>query len=143
VELRHLRSFLVTAEEGSVTRAAARLYIAQPALSRQLRELERHVGGTLLIRHARGISLTEAGSRLLIEAQTIVGRADRLVELSTGAADDDARTLTVGLLDEGAAELTAVILAAVRAAHPQARIVTRSLAWGLTATRCAPAWSTP
>jgi DNA-binding transcriptional LysR family regulator len=130
VELRHLRSFLATAEEGSVTRAAARLYIAQPALSRQLQELERHIGAALFIRHARGISLTEAGSRLLAEARSIVARADRLVEVSARAADDDADTVTVGLLDEGAAELTAPIFAAVRAAHPQARIVARTVAWG-------------
>ena len=130
MELRHLRSFLATAEEGSVTRAAARLYIAQPALSRQLQELERHVGAALFTRHARGIALTEAGSRLLAEARAIVARADRLVERSAGAADDDTDTLTVGLLDEGAAELTAPIFAAVRAAHPQARLVARSVAWG-------------
>jgi DNA-binding transcriptional LysR family regulator len=130
VELRHLRSFLATAEEGSVTRAAARLYIAQPALSRQIRELERHVGGTLFTRHSRGIALTEAGSRLLLEARAIVARADRLLELTGKAADEENDGLTVGLLDEGAAELTAPILTAVRTAHPQSRIVARTVAWG-------------
>ena len=130
MELRHLRGFLAAAEEGSVTRAAARLYIAQPALTRQMHELERDVGGQLFVRHARGIRLTEAGLRLYDEAQVIVARADALLKLAGDAADDDRRTLTVGMLDEGAAELNGPILAAVQAAHPRARIAARAVAWG-------------
>ena len=59
MELRHLRYFLAVAEEGAFTRAAARLFVAQPALSRQIRDLERHVDCQLFVRGSRGTVLTE------------------------------------------------------------------------------------
>lgn len=77
MELRHLRYFLAVAEEGAFTRAAARLFVAQPALSRQIRDLERHVGCQLFMRGSRGTALTEAGRRLLPRAQRIVDEFDR------------------------------------------------------------------
>ena len=61
MELRTLRSFLAVAREGNVTRAARQLHITQPALSRQLADLEREIGCELLVREPRGVTLTEQG----------------------------------------------------------------------------------
>ena len=59
IDLRHFRSFVVVAEEGNIGRAARRLFITQPALSRQMQQLERSIGSTLLLRSAHGVELTE------------------------------------------------------------------------------------
>lgn len=77
MELRHLRSFLVLAEEQHFGRAAGRLHIAQPALSQQLKALEKQVGTRLLERSSRRVELTEAGRLLQTRAHDLVAAADR------------------------------------------------------------------
>ncbi|QVQ54505.1 LysR family transcriptional regulator [Spiractinospora alimapuensis] len=72
MEFRHLRYFSALAEEGSFNRAAARLHISQPSLSRQLRELERHLGTVLIDRGPRGATLTAAGTALLEHARQLL-----------------------------------------------------------------------
>jgi DNA-binding transcriptional LysR family regulator len=78
LELRHLRYFVAVAAEGSVTRAASRLGLTQPALSRQVRDLERAVGVSLMTRDGRGVSLTSAGESLLASAREILEAVDRI-----------------------------------------------------------------
>lgn len=80
MELRHIRYFLTVAEEGSFTRAAELLSIAQPPLSRQIRDLEEELGSPLFVRRARGLALTEEGERFLQYAQRIKELADQSVE---------------------------------------------------------------
>ncbi|MFC4946569.1 LysR family transcriptional regulator [Pseudonocardia sp. GCM10023141] len=77
MELRHLRSFAVLAEERHFGRAAARLHIAQPALSQQLRQLERETGTRLMDRSTRRVELTEAGRLLQDRAMEILAAVDR------------------------------------------------------------------
>lgn len=74
MELRHLRYFVTTAELGSVTRAAEKLFMAQPPLSAQLRQLEEEVGVPLLQRLPRGVRLTVAGESFLRDARAILAR---------------------------------------------------------------------
>lgn len=76
VDLRHLRSFVAVAEEGKIGGAAARLFITQPALSRQMQELEREVGEQLFRRLPLGVELTDAGRELLPKARVAIAAAD-------------------------------------------------------------------
>ncbi len=80
MELRHIRYFIETAQEGSITKAAEKLCIAQPPLSRQIKDLEEELGTTLFIRKPKGLVLTEAGERFLQYARRINQLADESVE---------------------------------------------------------------
>lgn len=73
MELRHLRYFVAVATELHMGRAAQRLHISQPALSRRIQDLEADLGFQLLERHARGVSLTKSGQSYLIEIRRILG----------------------------------------------------------------------
>jgi DNA-binding transcriptional LysR family regulator len=75
--LRDLRALVAVADEQSVTRAAERLFVAQPALSKQLRALERQIGVPLLERLPRGVALTEAGRALVGPAREAVQAWER------------------------------------------------------------------
>jgi DNA-binding transcriptional LysR family regulator len=76
MELRHLRYFVAIAEERSFTRAAERLWVAQPGLSTQIRRLESELGVRLFERHSRGVDLTGAGELLLERARAALAAAD-------------------------------------------------------------------
>src|ERR1700684_1243034 len=76
MELRHLRYFVAIAEEGSFTRAAERLWVAQPGLSTQIRRLETELGVQLFDRHTRGVDLTVAGELLLERARVALAAAE-------------------------------------------------------------------
>ena len=78
MDLRQLRYFVAIAEAGSVREAAARVRVAQSALSRHVRALEDELGVRLLDRHARGVSLTAAGERLRVRAVEILRRVDEM-----------------------------------------------------------------
>src|SRR5207248_1403681 len=82
MELRHLRYFVAIAEERSFTRAAERLWVAQPGLSTQIRRLESELDVQLFERHTRGVDLTDAGELFLERARIALAAAD--VARSTG-----------------------------------------------------------
>src|ERR1035438_8860883 len=76
VDTRLLRYFIAVAEELNFTRAAARLHVSQPSLSKQIRQLERQVGAELLVRTSRSVSLTPVGAELLTDARELVAGWD-------------------------------------------------------------------
>ena len=97
MDTRFLRSFLCIAETGSLSRAAAELDIVQPALSRQIRILEEELDTQLLIRHRRGIALTEAGELLRSHATTIVAALDEARHAVSATGGEPSGRLAVGL----------------------------------------------
>lgn len=77
MDIKQLRYFVGVATAGSLTQAAEKLHVAQPALSQQILKLERALGERLMLRHSRGISLTEAGARLLSHARFILEQIEQ------------------------------------------------------------------
>ena len=86
LELRHLRYFVAVADAGTFTHAAARMYIAQPTLSQQIRRLEEIIGTSLLQRRREGLRLTQAGAVLLEDARTILSLLDQGLSRTRHAA---------------------------------------------------------
>jgi DNA-binding transcriptional LysR family regulator len=86
MELRHLRYFVAIAEAGNVRRAAQRLRLSQPPLSRQIHDLEDEVGTKLFLRSKQGVQLTEAGEFFLKEARQILAQSERAVQVAQAAS---------------------------------------------------------
>lgn len=97
MDIRELRSFIHVARAGSFSRAASELYIAQPALSRQIAKLEAEIGVPLLVRYGRGVRLTAAGARLLERAEMITYMVSETGEQVRASADEERGHLAVGL----------------------------------------------
>jgi DNA-binding transcriptional LysR family regulator len=119
LDLRLLRHFVAVAEELHFTRAAARLYVAQQALSRDIRRLEQQLGVRLLTRTTRQVRLTPDGERLLVRARELLALHDQTVR-ELGRRD---RPLLVDLLAEG--HTPARVLAAARERAPGLELVAR------------------
>ncbi|MEV7729990.1 LysR substrate-binding domain-containing protein [Streptomyces sp. NPDC087917] len=116
MELRTLRYFVAVAEELHFGRAAARLHMSQPPLSRAIQRLEAETGAPLFVRSPAGVTLTPVGEVLLDEARALLDRADLLrVRVTTAAG---AATLTVGILGDGTDPGVARLAAAFRRRHP-------------------------
>jgi DNA-binding transcriptional LysR family regulator len=118
---RLLRYFVAVAEELHFTRAAARLYVAQQALSRDIRRLERQLGVRLFTRTTRRVALTLEGERLLVRARELLALHDQTIQELHGLDHD--RPLLVDLLAEGHTPVR--VLRAARRRVPTARLVAR------------------
>lgn len=102
MDLRRLRYLVTVAEEGHITRAAERLGLQQPPLTRQIRSLEDELGVRLFERLPRGVKPTEAGRAVVDEARAILARAERLPDLARRAARGEQGRLAVGVTSSGA-----------------------------------------
>lgn len=102
IELRRLRAFVTVVEEGNITRAAERLFIQQPPLTRLLQGLEDELGVKLLQRLPRGVRVTEAGNVLFNEARALLERAEHLTEAVHRAARGEQGHIAIGFTSSAA-----------------------------------------
>lgn len=123
MELRMLRYFVAVAEERHFGRAAARLHMSQPPLSRAIKRLETDLGVVLLHRSATGVALTPAGATALEEARTLLRQADQMrvrVAAVAGTA-----TITIGMLADSADPGAMRLAVAYRREHPGVEVCIR------------------
>jgi DNA-binding transcriptional LysR family regulator len=128
IELRQLRYFVVVAEELNFTRAAERLQIAQPPLSRQIQNLEKSLGLTLLERTNRRVELTAAGQVFLLECRQILKQVERGVRATQRAARGETGQLVLGF--EGAIHNDVVLktIRTFRHQFPDVELIVQELA---------------
>ncbi|MDX2082102.1 MAG: LysR substrate-binding domain-containing protein [Terrimicrobiaceae bacterium] len=122
MELRHLRYFVAVAEEENVSRAALRLRISQPAVSRQIADLEDEMSVRLFHRSAKSLRLTAAGHVFFREARAVLERAREAVRTAQDAAADPPETLHIGYAPSPTVEILAWALRAFQEAHPAIRV---------------------
>ena len=122
MELRHLRYFVAVAEAENVTRAAAKLHVAQPAVSRQIRDLEEELGVALLERTAKAVRLTEAGRVFLKEACAVLVRADEAVAAVRAIAGGVRGELHVGYAPSLTVQILPRALRKFQAEFPGVRV---------------------
>lgn len=120
MELRQLRHFVAVAETGNISTAAKKIFLTQPALSRQIKALEDELGQPLLQRSAHSIRLTPAGERLLPEARELLRQADEMRERVRASAQ--AVRLRVGYAPSLASGIMAAAVADFSQAHPGAQV---------------------
>ena len=118
MELRHLRYFVAVADAGSVSRAAAQLHVTQPALSRQIRDLEAELGLPLFDRVGRRLQLTAAGDSLLLRTREILRAADSLREHAGALAGGATGTLRLGATAQTLESLISAFLVGFRRQWP-------------------------
>lgn len=125
MDMRHLRYFIAVAEELHFTRAASRLHIAQPPLSRQIRELEEELGVTLLHRTKRRIELTDAGQVFLDKARQVLAAADSAIVETQRAQRGQTGKIAVGFFEQTAYTLLPPILHAFQKRFPEVDVQLR------------------
>ncbi|WP_443062414.1 LysR family transcriptional regulator [Streptomyces sp. NBC_00457] len=127
---RDLRYFVTVAEELHFTRAAERLYVSQPALSKQIRALERQLGVELLRRDRQGVALTAAGEALLAPARRVLAAWEEAAAAVERARAVQRATLTVGMsTSPGRGGLLPAIRSRFTAAHPETALRVRQVSW--------------
>ncbi|MGL4728874.1 MAG: LysR family transcriptional regulator [Bosea sp. (in: a-proteobacteria)] len=119
LELRQLRCFIAVAEELHFGKAAEKLGLAPPALSRQIGALESELGARLLARTTRHVTLTRAGLTLLEDARAVMSRLDRTGQAVREAAVDSSQVLRVGAIDSASSSFLPGVIATFRKASPQ------------------------
>lgn len=126
-DFRALRYFVAVAEDLHFTRAAERLYIAQPALSEQIRKLEGELGVALFRRTTRKVELTQAGEDFLSRARRILTEADEARADAARAARGETGSIRVATGATAGLELVPRVLRAFREAHPLVRVDLREI----------------
>src|SRR3954447_22295269 len=124
LELRHLRAFVAVAEELHFTRAAARLHLAQQALSTQIRQLEDELGTPLFHRTTRRVELTDAGRTLLLHAGPILASVSAAFQQTQRAGSGELGTLSIASAPTVAEETLPPLIAAVHDRLPDVRVRT-------------------
>ena len=126
-DLRQLRSFVAVAERGSFTRAADDLYVAQQAVSQQVKALETALGVTLLWRTSRRVELTPAGKVFLADCRRVLAAADRAVRRVQEAARGEAGTLRIAYTLTAAWQTVPALLSRLGERYPQLKAQAREV----------------
>jgi len=121
MELRHLKYFIAAAEEENVSRAALKLHVSQPGISRQIRDLEHEIGFDLFHRTAKSLKLTAAGKVFLEEARAVLQRADDAVK-NARAVSSGSGELHVGYAPSLTARFLPQALRAFQSGMPRVRV---------------------
>jgi DNA-binding transcriptional LysR family regulator len=127
MELRHLRYFVAAAEEENVSRAALKLHVSQPGLSRQIRDLEDEIGFQLFERSAKSLRLTDAGRTFLSEARAVLQRADEAVKNARAVAKGAQGEIHVGYAPSLTVQILPQTLRKFQAQFPKARVALHDL----------------
>lgn len=126
-KLRVLRYFVAVAEELHFGRAAERVLVTQPALSRQIAELEQQLGVQLLVRTSRSVRLTDAGHTLLVESRRAIAQAELAVEMTQRAGRGEVGRVRVGFLTSACNSLLPPTVARFRSRFPSVALELESL----------------
>jgi DNA-binding transcriptional LysR family regulator len=129
VDTRLLRYFAVVAAEGNLSRAAERLFVSQPALTKQIKQLESQLGVLLFIRSRAGMTLTSAGQALASTTPAVLVGWDQALRETKAAASAAARVLRVGFMSSAANEATQKIIAAFARRRPDWQVDMQHAAW--------------
>jgi DNA-binding transcriptional LysR family regulator len=129
VDTRLLRYFIAVAEDGSLTHAAQRLFVSQPALTKQIKHLETQLGARLFTRSRTGMALTEPGRALAERAPVLLADWDRILRETKASASRAVRVLRVGYVASAANEATQPIVVAFSRRRPGWRAEMRQAAW--------------
>ncbi|PNE40362.1 LysR family transcriptional regulator [Streptomyces noursei] len=129
VDTRLLRYFVAVAEDGSLTHAAQRLFVSQPALTKQIKQLETQLGVLLFTRSRTGMALTAAGHALAERVPALLADWERTLRDTKAAASRAQRVLRVGFVASGANEATPRIVAEFARRRPGWRAEMRQSAW--------------
>jgi DNA-binding transcriptional LysR family regulator len=127
MDLHELRDFLAVAQEGHIGRAAARLHLTQPPLTRHIQALEEKIGAPLFVRTPKGVTLTEAGQTLLEEAPNLLALAQQALERTRLAGQGLIGQLDIGLFGSGILDVVPRILSRFHRARPEVKIVLHNL----------------
>lgn len=119
MDLTQLKTLIHVAELGSVSRAAERLGVAQPALSRQIRMLETELNAPLFVRHGRGMVPTDLGRRVLAPAADVLARLDEIRQLADESRESFLGSVRFGMTPTVAEVATLPLVRAIRENHPQ------------------------
>jgi DNA-binding transcriptional LysR family regulator len=130
MDLRDIRHFLAVAQEGHIGRAAVRLHLSQPPLTRHIHALEEKIGTPLFMRTPKGVTLTEAGQVLLEEGPNLLGLVQRVAERTRLAGQGLIGQIDVGLFGSGILDVIPRILARFHQARPEVKIVLHNLTKG-------------
>jgi LysR family transcriptional regulator, benzoate and cis,cis-muconate-responsive activator of ben and cat genes len=122
MELRHLRYFVAVAGEENVSRAALKLHVSQPGLSRQIRDLEDEIGFQLFERSAKALRLTAAGKTFLTEARAVLQHAEDAVKKARAAAGGTQGEIHVGYAPSLTVQILPPMLRAFQGEFPRVRV---------------------
>lgn len=122
MELRHLRYFVAVGEEENVSRAAKRLHVSQPPLSRQIRDLESELGLALFVHKAKAIRLTEVGRIFLSEARAALQRVDDAVAFTKAFGNRQTKRLRVAHMAAPTLDVLPRALNIFQRVHPEAKV---------------------